>query len=317
MSHSQRCLDANRFGDGFDCICDEEPLPRALAQIEKLQRELAEALQRNQQLIDANARVAADVLQWRQAQDALSQRNLFLSKQLEDVDDIASNEERDGDDAVELIREVLSRPRPEHVGPPGLVLVNFSWRSPQHENGLHEVFPGDGYGFAEYVEGFGLRMQFECAGVQAFADMSLDALKHTLAKEGFSIWPMVCEEGDRFTDPVIRDMRTRIEELERRLKSEEGENERLMRLHYGEDDERDHVRIAVDRAKTLGAPADHERFYGLFSEMSTIAVQMATSANAGTLTYTLKRSGYAVTLQACEIRDEEPESDAEPGKGNE
>lgn len=22
MSHSERCLSANRFGDGFDCICD-------------------------------------------------------------------------------------------------------------------------------------------------------------------------------------------------------------------------------------------------------------------------------------------------------
>jgi len=42
VSHSQRCLDSNRFGDGFDCICDEEPLPKALkriAHLEKLTRE--------------------------------------------------------------------------------------------------------------------------------------------------------------------------------------------------------------------------------------------------------------------------------------
>lgn len=25
MSHSERCLSANRFGDGFDCICEPSP----------------------------------------------------------------------------------------------------------------------------------------------------------------------------------------------------------------------------------------------------------------------------------------------------
>lgn len=42
-THSERCIGANRFGDGFDCICDEEPLPKALARIEQLERELAES----------------------------------------------------------------------------------------------------------------------------------------------------------------------------------------------------------------------------------------------------------------------------------
>lgn len=33
MSHSQRCISANRFGDGFDCICDEEPLAKTQAEL--------------------------------------------------------------------------------------------------------------------------------------------------------------------------------------------------------------------------------------------------------------------------------------------
>lgn len=49
MSHSQRCISANRFGDGFDCICDEEPLAKALeanaelaARITELEKQLAQ-----------------------------------------------------------------------------------------------------------------------------------------------------------------------------------------------------------------------------------------------------------------------------------
>lgn len=45
MSHSRRCLDSNRFGDGFDCICDQEPLPKALARVAELER-LAAAWER-------------------------------------------------------------------------------------------------------------------------------------------------------------------------------------------------------------------------------------------------------------------------------
>ena len=29
MSHSDHCLSANRFGDGFDCICEPDPSYRA------------------------------------------------------------------------------------------------------------------------------------------------------------------------------------------------------------------------------------------------------------------------------------------------
>jgi uncharacterized small protein (DUF1192 family) len=41
VSHSQRCISANRFGDGFDCICDQEPLPRALKRIKELEAQVA------------------------------------------------------------------------------------------------------------------------------------------------------------------------------------------------------------------------------------------------------------------------------------
>lgn len=43
----------------------------------------------------------------------------------------------------------------------------------------------------------------------------------------------------------------RIAELERDLQATEADLERLMALHYGEGDERDHMRIAVDRAAEL------------------------------------------------------------------
>lgn len=41
MSHSQRCISANRFGDGFDCICDTEPLAVAQAEAARLRRVLS------------------------------------------------------------------------------------------------------------------------------------------------------------------------------------------------------------------------------------------------------------------------------------
>ncbi len=41
MSHTRECLDANRFGDGFDCICSQDSLRKALARIEELEMQLA------------------------------------------------------------------------------------------------------------------------------------------------------------------------------------------------------------------------------------------------------------------------------------
>lgn len=272
MSHSDRCISANRFGDGFDCICDEEPLPVALAQIRALKRELAESAQREQrlaaeyqQLADANARQAAELLTLRegpigpQMALALARVNLFRGKQLDDIGEVIANladeayEELPADARLAVVKcqEILQRERPEHIGPPEMVHAPFTWREPKRTDGFYDALPGDGFGFAQYVEDFGLRMQFDCAGVLAVADLSLEALKHTMAKEGFSIWPMVLKDNELFRDPVLLDMGTRIEELERQLKAEKGDNERLMSLRYGDGDERDHVRIAVDRAASL------------------------------------------------------------------
>lgn len=230
---------------------NQDPLPRALARIEELQRELAAArrvMREDCNTSAARAEAAEAKLQ------ALSQSNLWLGKQLERIDDWLGEQDVGGTLPLpwqEELRDILSTPRPNHVGPPEMVHAVFHWRDRERPDGLSDALPGDGFGFAEYVEDFGLRMQFDCAGVMACADLSLDALKHTLAKEGFSVWPMVCAETEGFTDPIVRDMRTRIATLERELKSTTAENERLMDRAYGAGDERDHVQIAVDRAAAL------------------------------------------------------------------
>ncbi len=51
MSHSQRCLSANRFGDGFYCICDEAALPRALKRIEELTAKVAELTEQRESVL--------------------------------------------------------------------------------------------------------------------------------------------------------------------------------------------------------------------------------------------------------------------------
>ena len=61
MTHSERCLDANRFGDGFDCICDEEPLPRASRRIEELTAEVDRLSKALEALTEENNGLVTDV----------------------------------------------------------------------------------------------------------------------------------------------------------------------------------------------------------------------------------------------------------------
>lgn len=62
MSHSQRCLSANRFGDGFDCICEPHPSYRigyaaGLRRAQELAKEhLSGTFREFDQAIDAEAK---------------------------------------------------------------------------------------------------------------------------------------------------------------------------------------------------------------------------------------------------------------------
>lgn len=98
MGHSQRCISANRFGDGFDCICDEEPLAQAQKRIQELEAqveelkgyrkrdvaEMAATIQRNfeyeRQVAELESKLADAVALW---QDDSAKAQAIISK-LED-----------------------------------------------------------------------------------------------------------------------------------------------------------------------------------------------------------------------------------------
>lgn len=180
---------------------------------------------------------------------ALARVNLFRNKQLDDIGEILCEAYDDvpEPEAVTEARKVLQRELPATLGPPESMTVHFHWRDREARGkGAWEALPGDGFGFVRYVEGFGLRMQFDCAGISACADMSLDMLKATLAREGFSIWPMVLQEGQPTWGPVVVDMSARIEELERQVAMHEAE-EKVLRELIDEDNRG--VRIGLKRVE--------------------------------------------------------------------
>lgn len=128
--------------------------------------------------------------------------NLWRNKQLDDIGELvcAWDDAKPSDcdpysaGALKQIGDVLQRERPETLGPPEAIRVYFHWRDPRRPGGYRDALPGDGFGFCEYVENetrTGLMMQFDCAGISACVDMPHELLKTTLAKAGYSIWPMV------------------------------------------------------------------------------------------------------------------------------
>ncbi len=120
----------------------------------------------------------------------LVQRNLWLNQQLHNIDDWLGETQVDGlplQPWQEELTAILQRKRPPHIGPAESCRVSFHWRDRDRPDGYADALPGDGYGFAKAVEGFGLRMTFDCAGILACADLSFDALRVTLAKEGYGL----------------------------------------------------------------------------------------------------------------------------------
>lgn len=200
----------------------------------------------------------------RQGQEslALARTNLWLNRQLEAIANWLGENDVDGLCPLpwqEELRAILQRQRPEHIGPPEMMHACFHWRdSRERPDGYFDVLPGDGFGFVDAVEGFGLRMHFDCAGIHACADLSFDALRMTLAKEGFALLRIKADalnlldfaQANEAT--LIAAQQTRILELELDLSRTERELKFLQAKLYGEGEERDHVRIARDRIEEAG-----------------------------------------------------------------
>jgi len=183
---------------------------------------------------------------WTGLNSVLVQRNFWLNQQLHaigdlwgETDDADITPEQCGEFAMGQLRklgEILRRKRPRHIGPAESCHVSFHWRDRDRPDGYSDALPGDGYGFAEAVEGFGLRMTFDCAGILACADLSFDALRVTLGKEGYGVTRLT-ELGLLSSDATVKAMAHRIATLELCVKSLEQANEHLTTQLYGADDE--------------------------------------------------------------------------------
>lgn len=182
--------------------------------------------------------------------DLIARQNLWLNKQLDDIGELIGEwddvEPRDTSGWLAKLQELLRREQPANIGPPGVMHVLFHWRDREQKNGLFEALPGDGYGFAEAVEGFGLRMMFDCAGISANADLSFDMLRETLGKEGYGLVKLT-DLGLLSADATVSVMTVRLRELEREVKRANKHADWLEDRLYGKGDNRDHARVAADR----------------------------------------------------------------------
>lgn len=217
MTHTARCRDANRFGDGFDCICDEEPLPRALARIEELER-IAADLKASYDLLDklciaetkradeaeglcerAGSEVARLTRELERAnitRRVLFDGNLWQGQKLERIENYINSLDEPWPEWATKVGDMMHQEEPPRPSCDPAVHVVFHIRMPNvSPEGYREALPGDGYGFVDYVEGFGLRLQLDCGSVIACTDISYDVLQRELAKAGYSIWPMVCGDS--------------------------------------------------------------------------------------------------------------------------
>lgn len=196
---------------------------------------------------------------------AVERQNMWLSKQIEDIEgwigdyfdvspDLDVHPVAAG--ALQRIREVLQRPRPEHIGPPEMVHASFHWRDKALPDGLYEALPGDGYGFVTATD-TKLSLQFDCGGVHACSDLAYERLQGVLAKKGWGLFPFtdpaLKPPRETFQDGIIEGQRLRIQELDRKVKYLEKQNKWLEGKLYGEGDERDLAKVVVDRVEQYEA----------------------------------------------------------------
>lgn len=147
---------------------------------ETVSGEVKELAVKLQQLADANARQAAELLMAQRARKGLVECNLMMARKLDRIGDIVEPMAEDYELASAVAKELqvasldFKYPEPVHIA--------FRYRDQKRPDGYFDVLPGDGFAFLGAAPKW-LSLQFDCGGVMGCANITYDYLRAVLADD--------------------------------------------------------------------------------------------------------------------------------------